>query len=157
MDASLVVAQDDAVVVVQVGEHDSVLSTTVSEVVIVSSAEQGPEGPPGPQGPPGAVGGSFDINFNFGDASPALIGALNGVVISASIVIQTSFNGVSPALSIGTLSQPSLIMSSGGVFPEEVGRYESNPGVAVNDSLYLYITPGLGASQGSGVVYLEVS
>lgn len=154
MDGSILVEQDETVLVVESGQKDMAVVTTAAETVIVSSAEQGPEGPPGP---PGATGGSFDVAFSYGDASPVLIGVLNGVVISASVVIQTPFNGVLPTLSIGTLTQPSLIMTSAGVFPDELGRFESNPGVTVNDSLYLYITPGLGASQGSGVVYLEVS
>jgi hypothetical protein len=98
--------------------------------------------------------GIIKIPFAFGDASPKLITpGFTGIVRTAGIVLQTSFN-VGASLQIGTQSQP------GGLFNatiQDVGTYEAYPGLSFS-ATDLYLTLGLGfnTTQGSGIIYLEV-
>jgi hypothetical protein len=109
----------------------------------------------------GGLGGSSgDISrtFSFGDATPDLIGkVLNDLTISTCrVVIDTPFNGIGATVSVGTLSSPEMIMAQTDLLPSEVGIYESSPQMTniVPQNFYIFITPGAGASSGSGRVFI---
>lgn len=138
--------------VVEIIETEDVrveITRTVATVV-EAGAKQGPPGPPGPSG------STIDLPFSWGDASPSPIGAVSGLIVAASIIITTPFDGVGASLTIGTLGSPALIMPADSNYPGFASRYEVNPGLFVSGQLYLTIDPGAGATQGAGRVYLEV-
>lgn len=120
-----------------------------------TAAEKGDKGDPGDPGAPG--GSAVQFEFSFGDATPAYISEIAGFVVAVSIVITIPFNGTGAALTIGTAGSPDLLMPSTGNDPTTSSRYEATPGVEVNEAAFLTITPGSGATQGAGVVYLEVT
>lgn len=100
----------------------------------------------------------IDLPFAFGDATPSAIGEHEGVFIATSIVITEAFNGTGAALSIGSMGDHELLMPAAANVPGEVGRYEFNPSLRLSPTaLFLFITPGFGATQGRGVVYMERS
>lgn len=113
----------------------------------------------GPAGPPGS-GGAVEIPFAYGDATPKdlLLVVANKLVYTVSVVIKQAFNGVGAALTIGSSGSPSALMAANENDPTQVGEYETNPSVfyGVNTQLQLFITPGAGASAGSGVVLISV-
>ena len=80
------------------------------------------------------------------------------MVVAISIVIVDAFDAADAELAVGALGQPPLLAADQNV-PVERGRYESNPGVRLSTptELYLFLNPGLGASAGSGIVYLEIT
>lgn len=121
--------------------------------MVIAAGKQGPRGVPGP---PGAGEGGISLPFAFGDATPSEIGEYEGVFIATSIVITEPFNGAGAALSVGTMSDPELLMPADGNQPDVAGRHEANPSLRIPlTSLYLFITPGIGATQGRGIIYLE--
>ncbi len=143
LDAAFV--SDSDVDLVQIDEVDT---------IIIASGEQGPRGIPGPIPPNSTI--SFP--FRWGDATPADLGAFLGVLVTVSIIVLTPFDGVNTQLSVYGSGHPDLLPAAD-VIPSELGRYESNPGVHFGTStqIYLNITPGAGASQGEGIVYLEIT
>lgn len=118
--------------------------------------ELGAQGPPGRDGVNGA--GALPYPFAWGHATPVSLGVHAGVVVAISIVIVDAFDAADAELAVGALGQPPLLAADQNV-PVERGRYESNPGVRLSTptELYLFLNPGLGASAGSGIVYLEIT
>lgn len=119
---------------------------------LFSKAEESAPTPPSVPSSPEAFA------FSWGDATPAVMGLYTGVVVAISIVIVTPFNGVAPELSVTAPGYPTL-MAAADNLPKEAGRYETNPGVRLpaDTSLSLNIAPGIGASAGNGIVYLEIT
>lgn len=117
-------------------------------------------GPQGPQGPPGTSASGIELPFAYGDATPAVIATVpaNKAAYQATIEITTPFNGVGAQLSIGDSGDSQRLMPTTGNSPGEAGAYHAHPvhvyggSTAVN----LYITPGAGASSGSGIVRLFI-
>lgn len=116
----------------------------------------------GLQGPRGvaAIGAITPINFSWGDASPALlvtVGAGKRVYV-VEILITEEFDGVGAALSVGPLAAPAELMATGENDPTTIASYEATPdkfyGAAT--AIYLTITPGAGASAGSGQVRVQI-
>ncbi|MGH8562715.1 MAG: hypothetical protein ACREXW_00990 [Gammaproteobacteria bacterium] len=128
------------------------------EIEIVEVAAQGPAGPPGPAGPSGA--GVIEIPFAFGDATPKTLLTVPAekTVYGTGIHIFTAFDGTGPALQIGDADDPGRLMPAGSNAPGEVGSYLASPNhrYATATVLFLTITPGGGASQGAGIVILQV-
>jgi len=134
--------------------NDEVTLTSQNDSVRVCS--------PGIQGPRGQAGqgvGLPPINFSYGDATPKLLyTALAACVIDLSqIIIRNAFNGVGASLSIGTAGDNSAVMSVSTNDPAMVQTFEASPDLimAIGDALYLYITPGAGATVGNGQVLLS--
>lgn len=115
----------------------------------------------GIQGPPGASGEvSAPISFGWGDATPAFLTTISAGkrVYVTELVIATAFNGAGAALTIGPLAAPSELMTASENNPADVASYEANPDklYASTTAIYLHITPGAGASAGSGQVRLQI-
>ena len=104
--------------------------------------------------------GAIDVIFNYGDASPRLLfnAPANKAIINVSILILTSFNGTGATLSVGTLASPQLIMASTDNAPSILSTWSNNPNTVfgINTGVYLTITPGSGATQGSGLITITV-
>lgn len=115
-------------------------------------------GMPGPAGPPGSA--LPPISFAYGDASPAQIYTLTkrSMVISCSLYIRTAFDGAGAALKVGTPSAPEALLPAGFNDPNSLGQYENSPDLELpaGSQITLTITPGTGASQGNGVVVIEL-
>jgi hypothetical protein len=100
------------------------------------------------------------VPFTFATPSPfnlAIVGP-SAPVVRAGIRIDVGFDGVSPSLELGTAATPDLIMGPTDSVPGSPAQYETS---AVNTfgapaTLQLRITPGAGATQGSGVVFYEL-
>lgn len=99
-----------------------------------------------------------EIPFSWGDATPVDLGLYTGVVVAISIVLLAGFNGEAPALEVRTANGEVLLPADTNL-PAEPGRYEVNPSqrLALPTRLFLFITPGLGASAGHGIVYMEIT
>ena len=113
----------------------------------------------GERGDPGVGANEFITRFSYGDSTPKLLNIpITGLVDRVVIGIDIPFNTPS-TLSIGTSSNPSLLMSVGQNLPTEIGQFESNPSAnLVNQQIILTITnPDPGISQGSGFVIVEYS
>lgn len=109
----------------------------------------------GMRGLDGAVGGTISpINFAYGDASPrVIIPALVGkIILSVNINVATPFNGVGAVLSIGTLSNPSLLVSSTQLDLSMATEFEISPNYVfgISTDIYLTLSPGAGGTQGVG-------
>lgn len=104
---------------------------------------------------------SIVTSFAYGDASPKPIAVLtpNQTVFTATIVIQSPFNGVGAMLTLGDATLANRLIQSNQVDPFLVSEFQTNPGYTYSssDSVLLFITPGEGCTQGSGYVLLEVS
>lgn len=115
-------------------------------------------GAQGPQGIPGTSGGTISpINFSWGDASSAIYTASDaGRITTIRVVITTAFNGTGAALSLGSVGSPEAAMPQSEIEPTTEAEFEvtSDYVMAAGASLFFTITPGGGASQGAGVIYL---
>lgn len=117
----------------------------------------------GAQGPAGAGGGgglTTVYEFSYGDAQPVLIKALAAgkAVLAAALHVEIAFNGTGAQLSVGTLSAPNDLVAASQNNPAEVATYSMWPGKSygVATDVYLFITPGGGASAGKAQVSLTV-
>lgn len=124
-------------------------------VEVIEVAAQGPAGPPGASG-----AGSIEIAFAFGDATPKVLltAPANKTVYGAGLHIHTAFNGTGAALSIGDAGDPARLMAATANAPDQVASYLTSPNhrYGVPTALILTITPGGGATQGAGIVSLQV-
>ena len=75
----------------------------------------------------------------------------------ATVIIDTVFNGVGAALSLGTVALPGGILAAASITVTALGDYTAftHFQVAVAADLQLTITPGAGATTGAGRVLLE--
>jgi len=131
------------------------------DVQVVVRGIQGPSGPQGLQGIPGSAGTPrIEIPFSFGDATPAnLFSAVAGKLIERiTLYIETTFDGESPSLTIGDESDPALLMSTLENNPLEEAAYQVTPNLSyeTDTQVLLFISPGVGVSQGSGLVVVEM-
>lgn len=135
-------------------------------VVVLKTRQNVLLGIRGIQGPPGAGGGgasgaSGASAFAFGDATPEVVYTAPSsspvTVTVATVVIDTPFNGTGAALTLGTSGTPAAVMDTPDIDCTQVGSYAAYPDLALaaGQTLLLYITPGAGASQGSGKVVIE--
>lgn len=119
---------------------------------VVTAGLRGPKGESGKDLPP--------IAFSFGDAAPRLLHLLvdAGLLVSVQVVIATPFDGEGAALRVRTQTGD-LLLDSDQVAPDFSATYESTPGTLLpaGTGIYLEITPGAGATAGSGFVVLNLN
>lgn len=119
----------------------------------IATHNQNPSAHPGLTG----GGGGIVVPFFWGDASPKPIFTVQGTVVRASLLIQQPFN-IPSSLRLGDAGNPARIMSTTQNLPTETGLYSVSPGhlYAVSTPVFLTISLGVGNTQGSGLVILEV-
>jgi hypothetical protein len=117
----------------------------------------------GRQGPAGAAGVSatgVQVNFAWGDATPATIAvvAANKVVYGVELVITEPFDGTGASVVVGDAGQSDRLMATIENDLTQVGSSTTSPACVygVSTAVTLTITPGAGATQGKGVVILLV-
>jgi hypothetical protein len=103
---------------------------------------------------------NYYLPFSYGDASPEPIEivASGKKILSVRLFIETVFDGSGAALSVGPSSDIDQLMDESENNPAALGEYSVYPGVEYGSAtlIELHITPGSGASQGAGLVVLEV-
>ncbi|MCX7741061.1 MAG: hypothetical protein N2047_08570 [Meiothermus sp.] len=139
--------------VVEVGiDRETVL--TLPEVELV---EQGillvqPEG--------GAAEATLRQSFGYGMPSPVLLYTATAPKLLAALELdlRIPFNGSGAQLSVGQPGQPQRFMTPAENDPAFAAQYEVFPNLelAPGEAVYLFITPGAGATQGAGVVRLTL-
>lgn len=113
----------------------------------------------GDEGAPGVSGGgpTPPINFAFGDApSMVFVPAVAGVVTIVRVDIATPFDGTGAAIEVGTDADHTALMSSAFNDPTAIAEYELTVAVPLvaGEGVRLGITPGTGATRGSGTLFL---
>lgn len=101
-----------------------------------------------------------EFSFTFASGSPFLLTPLRAGdrMMRAVVVIDTVFNGAGAGVQLGTAASPGGIFSTADIDVTVADYYQSLQifQLAVTANLQLEITPGAGATQGSGRVLLEV-
>jgi hypothetical protein len=143
---------------VEVIEETTVVVAEETGVIILELGEPGPSGPVGPQG--GAGTPRIEVPFSFGDATPAvLFTAEAGKLIErVTLFIEVPFDGLDPMLTIGDAGESERLMDVTENDPQAEAAYQVTPNLRydTDTQILLFITPGLGASQGSGLVVVEM-
>ncbi len=120
-------------------------------------------GPKGDKGDKGDTGSSISVqtSFAWGDATPLMLGTCPAgrVVVNVMIAIMTPFDGASPSLTIGDDADNSRLMTAAENDPTNADLYVATPLHEYVASTYmkLWITPGGGASAGTGTVFITYS
>lgn len=100
--------------------------------------------------------GTFEMLFNFGDATPKnlMIIPANKIIQDVSIVLMTAFNAAS-TLSVGDAGNVNRLLATGDNTTSEAGTYTTEPAYkyAVDTQLTLSITPGA-TTQGNGLIVI---
>lgn len=139
-------------------EQDTHVISTVAEIAVVTVGEAGPAGP---AGPPGSAAGTYQATFAYGDASPAIVATVPAgkVVYEVEIAIVTPFDGAGAALSVGDAGLPDRLMTLIENDPTQRGSNTTAPAYqyASDTDILLTITPGAGASQGNGIVFIRTN
>ena len=133
----------------------------IQRKAVIEVQGSGPQGPIGATGATGANGaGVTEIPFAFGDATPKTLLTVGAgkTVYGVAVHLYTGFDGTSPALQIGDAGDPARLMAASQNSPGDAGSYTTSPNhrYAGSTVLLLTITPGGGASQGAGIVTLQV-
>jgi hypothetical protein len=127
-------------------------------VKIVTAGKIGPPGPVGPQGSAGTP--RIEVPFSFGDATPAVLftASAGKLIERVTLFIETALDGLSPSLTIGDADDPASLMNASENDPTEEAAYQVTPNLLYDEDtqIKLFISPGLGASQGSGLVVVEM-
>ena len=101
-----------------------------------------------------------EIAFAWGDASPRTIFTVPAspalTLWRVGLLIDEPFNGVNPSVSVGDVTDAGRLMAAGQNDPLTAGVYASNPAILYTpgDEIRISITPGAGATAGSGKVQL---
>lgn len=115
-------------------------------------------GPPGPAGATGQ-GTALSVTFAWGDATPALIASVPAgkTVFKVEVVILTTFDTPS-ILTVGDSSDNSRHVGVNDTELNQVGGYQTNPNLVYvsTTDVNLYITPGVGNTQGNGLILLYI-
>lgn len=142
---------------VEVQSTGSVVSVDPGPVQVIAAGQMGPQGPVGPQGLDGS--GWISKRFDWGDATPKLVAtiAAGRTVLRAVVYLIEGFDGSGSSLSLGTVGDPSELLSAGDV--SSVGSVSSTPSVeyAADTPIYLTISLGTGNTKGSGYVSIQVN
>lgn len=135
----------------------TVVVPSSKKVHVVTVGKVGPSGPVGPQGAAGSP--RIEVPFSFGDATPLqLVEVAAGKLIERiTLFVDIAFDGIGPSLTIGDNGDPDALMTSTENDPREEAAYQVTPNLRyeTDTDILLFITPGLGASQGSGLVVIE--
>lgn len=116
--------------------------------------------PLGPKGDAGAPGNSLPtVYFAFGDATPLIIYTApeNQLIKQVTLIVLTAFNGAGAAVSIGTTSDPALLMATAESNLAVTGSFETSPNETISSGtpIKVFITPGAGATVGQCGVLIE--
>lgn len=115
-------------------------------------------GKPGPAGAAGHV--PFVSNFAFGDASPDTLTTIPAGkhVYQVRLFIETPFDGTGAALSVGSVADPQELLATSENNPLAAGTYIVHPDkkYVSATSIKLTITPGSGASTGTGQLQIDI-
>lgn len=130
-----------------------------SRPTIVEVATPGVQGLPGAAGSGAGVTEGIEAAFAFGDASPNTVYTLPDarVIVRARIVIDTPFDGAGAALALGTAGAPDALIAAADNDPANAATYETSPNLqlATGSVVRIAITPGAGATQGAGRIFLD--
>lgn len=114
---------------------------------------------PGPQGPKGAPGSTIPpVYFAYGDAPSVRWTATDaGLLTGVRVIIRVAFNGVGPTIEVGVNADVDAALPAMYNDPTAVQEFENTPDIqmAAGDTVTLTISPGIGATLGSGVLLLE--
>jgi hypothetical protein len=110
----------------------------------------------------GGAGSDLDtrIAFAFGNASPVMIGTVptGRYLAEIRVDISQAFDGTGASISIGEIGSPEKYVRADASLISETGIYEHPLSVlmsAAND-VFLFITPGVGATTGQGQIILNI-
>lgn len=133
---------------------EEIIVITEESMEVIAEAQQGPQGIPGPSGSSVPA-----IYFNYGDATPANLytPSSNQVIVSLTLVVLITFNGVGAKVSIGTTAAPELLMDEDESVLSALGSFGANPEteIASGTPIRAFITPGSGATTGRCMVLIE--
>jgi hypothetical protein len=142
-----------------------VINETV-QTVLIETVEIGMQGPPGapgaagPMGPAGASGPIAATPFTFGDVSPISFVTIPAgkMVLEVHVIIETPFDAVDAAISVGDSGNHLSLMNADQVNPREAGGYQTRPLVSylIDTELFLYFTPGTDPQAGAGRFFILV-
>lgn len=103
----------------------------------------------------------FTFNFSYGDATPdELMNVPAGrVVEKVSVVFLVAFDGMNPAIKVGDDLDDERLMPASGNDPTEAATFEAHPGhrYATRTAIKVTITPGFAATQGSGIIIVDLN
>jgi hypothetical protein len=101
----------------------------------------------------------LEHTFAFGDPSPLTIYVTTAIRISSiDVEIIEAFNGTSPTISVGVTGDEEKYVQVSENNPSEIGRYQICPvsiESEVDIDVKLYVTPGVGATAGSGIITIK--
>lgn len=99
------------------------------------------------------------INFSFGDASPATIWTTPHTlhVVLTRVVVLTPFNGAGASVKVGTVANDQLLFEPGAAELSQAAAWEFNSDAQLlsAESIKVTITPGSGASAGTGRIIID--
>lgn len=155
-----------ASVLVQQQNNSAVVTQPVTRTLEIIT--EGPKGDPGEDGEAGAAGANGDgqypaIAFAFGDASPSIVLTVNPAsaaeITLVQLEIETPFDGAGAEIKIGTAADDDLLMRADQNAPSDAAVFEASPRVRLpaGAQVQLSITPGAGASQGSGKLIIQAT
>lgn len=100
-----------------------------------------------------------DIYFTYADVTSRLIytTGINEIILTVTVVILIPFNGTGASISIGDSTVTDRLANNTQIYLNEVGEYSINPTYKYTSATHinLIITPGAGATQGSGYIIIE--
>lgn len=100
------------------------------------------------------------IAYAFGDASPRLLHSVDddSVLVSVQLIVDVPFDGLGATMRVLTQGGD-VLLDSDQVAANFAATYESTPAklLTVGTGIYLEITPGAGATAGSGYVVLNLN
>lgn len=95
-------------------------------------------------------------SFSWGDSTPVIIYLFTSskTIRTIQLSIDEIFNGIGASIKIGDNYDDGILMNNNQNIPFELGVYETNPmkSYSIGDKVILTITPGNGASSGSGLI-----
>lgn len=108
-----------------------------------------------------AAGGATRLvhAFAFGDATPAALGTIpaGALVSRVSLTVLTAFDGGGAALAVGDAGNSQRFLAAARCDPAQAATYTTSPGqrLAADTAVVLAITPGAGATAGSGLLIVD--
>lgn len=132
-------------------QQEVITVNLIEGLTVIDGAAQGQRGPAGTP--------RIEVPFSFGDATPLTLftARADKLIQQISVFINEPFDGLGPMLTIGDTDNPSSLMTAVENNPAEEAVYRVTPNLSyeADTQVLLFITPGPGASQGSGLVVVE--
>ncbi len=124
----------------------------------ITISENGRQGAPGPAGPSGAGSLFLKVQFTYTDGPSIIVLSVTDgdTIVDSEVVIETAFDDVAATISLGSVADSSLILSTTENLPSALGNYgnQNNFKFALNEQIRIYINPGT-STQGSGHVLIS--